>query len=172
MTVARRVARNFAGDLHGAEIAIASNLPSAAGLSSSSALTIAIFLALDAVNDLHHRDEYLANIRSNEDLAGYLAAVENGQTFGTLIGDRGVGTLGGSQDHTAILCGRAGVLRQFGFCPVKHERDVPLPPDHVFVIAVSGVVAEKNRRGPRCLQPRRKARVADPGPVAIEHPPR
>jgi galactokinase len=143
MTVGRRIARNFAGDLRGADIAFASDLPAAAGLSSSSALMIATFLALDAVNDLCHRPEYLANIRSDEDLAAYLATIENGQTLGALLGDAGVGTLGGSQDHTAILCGRAGMLRQYGFCPVTHERDVPLPADHVFVIAVSGVVAHK-----------------------------
>jgi galactokinase len=143
MTVARRVARNFAGRFGGADIAFASDLPPAAGLSSSSALMIATFLALDGVNDLRNRPEYVANIRSDEDLASYLATVENGQTFGTLIGDAGVGTLGGSQDHTALLCGREGMLRQYGFCPVTHERDVPLPPDHVFVVAVSGVVANK-----------------------------
>jgi galactokinase len=143
MTVARRLARNFGDHLRGADIALASDLPRAGGLSSSSALMIAIFLALDAVNDLCHRDEYHSNIHSDEDLAGYLATIENGQTFGTLAGDRGVGTHGGSEDHTAILCGRSGVLRQYSFCPVKYERDVPLPPDHAFVVATSGVVAEK-----------------------------
>jgi galactokinase len=143
MTVARRVALNFQGDLRGAEIALASDLPRAAGMSSSSALMIAIFLALDAVNDLRGRAEYRANIHSTEELAGYLGTIENGQTFGTLVGDRGVGTFGGSQDHTAILCGKPGMLSQYGFCPVVHERDVPLPADCVFAVGVSGVVAEK-----------------------------
>jgi galactokinase len=143
MTVARRVARNFPGELRGADIALASDLPPAAGMSSSSALMIAIFLALDAVNDLRARPEYLANIHSTEDLAGYLGTIENGQTFGTLAGDRGVGTFGGSQDHTAILCGKPGQLSQYGFCPVVHERDVPVPAACVLAVAVSGVVAEK-----------------------------
>ena len=40
------------------------------------------------------------------DLAGYLGTVENGRTFGPLAGDTGVGTFGGSEDHTAILCCR------------------------------------------------------------------
>jgi galactokinase len=106
-------------------------------------MIVATFLALDAVNDLHHRPEYTANIRSNEDLAGYLGTVENGQSFGALAGDKGVGTFGGSQDHTAILCGKPGVLSQYSFCPVTHERDIPMPADHVLVIAVSGVVSEK-----------------------------
>jgi galactokinase len=146
MTVARRVARNFGADgqsLRGAEVAFASDLPQASGMSSSSALVIAIFLALDAVNGLKNRRAYLDNIHSIEHLAGYLGTVENGQTFGRLAGDRGVGTFGGSQDHTAILCCRAGVISQYGFCPVKHERDVPMHPECVFAVGVSGVVAEK-----------------------------
>ncbi len=52
MTVARRLARNFPGKLRGAEIAFASDLPPAAGMSSSSALIIACFLALARINDL------------------------------------------------------------------------------------------------------------------------
>jgi galactokinase len=104
---------------------------------------IAVFLALDAINGLQHRAEYQLNIRDVYDLAGYLGTVENGQTFGTLAGDRGVGTFGGSQDHTAILCARAGMLSQFGFCPVVRERDIVMPDELVFVVGVSGVVAEK-----------------------------
>ncbi|WP_428939587.1 galactokinase family protein [Fontivita pretiosa] len=143
MTVARRLARNFPGPLRGADVAFVSDLPPAAGLSSSSSLVTAIFLALHAVNHLQDRSEYQANIHTLEDLAGYLGTVENGQTFGWLIGDRGVGTFGGSQDHTAILCSRPGMLRQYAFRPVRHEQDVPLPRDCIFAIGVSGVVAEK-----------------------------
>jgi galactokinase len=143
VTVARRVARDFSGSLRGADIAFASDLPPAAGMSSSSALVIATFLALDAVNDLRSRPEYVTNIRSDEEVAGYLATVENGQSFGTLAGDRGVGTFGGSEDHIAILCGRAGYIGQYSFCPAQREREIAMPADHVFAIAVSGVVAEK-----------------------------
>jgi galactokinase len=32
---------------------------------------------------------------------------------------------------------------QYSFCPVRFERAVPLPADHEFVIAYSGVIAEK-----------------------------
>jgi galactokinase len=35
------------------------------------------------------------------------------------------------------------MLSQYGFCPVTHERDVPVPAGHAFAIGVSGVVAEK-----------------------------
>ncbi len=141
--VVRRIARNFPGALRGADIVFASDLPRSAGLSSSSALVVAVFTALAAANALEEREEYRASLRCPEDLAGYLGAVENGLSFGALAGDRGVGTFGGSEDHTAILCGRAGRLAQYAFCPVRFERDVVLPPGWMFVIGASGVAAEK-----------------------------
>ena len=143
MTVASRIAQNFKGPLLGADIAFVSDLPLAAGLSSSSALIIAVFASLARINALDQRDEYKNNIHSLEDLAGYLGSVENGQTFGSLAGSKGVGTFGGSQDHTAILCCRPGELSQYSFCPVRHERSIALPANHVFVIGVSGVLAVK-----------------------------
>ncbi len=68
---------------------------------------IAVFLAAAALNDLDQTVPFRAAIGSTTDLAGYLGTVENGQTFGPLAGDKGVGTFGGSEDHTAILCCRA-----------------------------------------------------------------
>ncbi len=143
ITVVRRIARNFPGPLRGADIAFASDLPPAAGLSSSSALVVATFLAISDLNALGAHDEYRRAIANADDLAGYLGAVESGARFHTLEGDRGVGTFSGSQDQTAILCSRAGALVQYGFAPVRFERSVPLPHDHVFVIGASGVLAEK-----------------------------
>jgi galactokinase len=145
MTVARRIARNFPGGLRGADIVFDSDLPPAAGMSSSSALMIACFLVLSDVNDLPQRSEYQQNIHSREELAAYLATIENGQSFRGLEGDHGVGTFGGSEDHTAVLCAKRGHLSQFGFCPVRHERDIPQADDLVFAIASSGVLAEKTR---------------------------
>ncbi len=143
MTVARRIARNFAGDLRGAEMAVASDLPIASGMSSSSALMVTVFLTLSDINGLAERDEYTSNIHSPEELAGYLGTVENGQTFGTLAGDAGVGTFGGSEDHTAMLCCQAGKLSVYSFCPVVHERNVALPTGFTFAVGSSGVAAEK-----------------------------
>ena len=141
--VTRRLARNFTDAAVGADIFFASDLPSAAGMSSSSALVVAIFAVLSAVNRLAECPEYTANIAGAEDLAGYLGSIENGQTYKSLTGDGGVGTFGGSQDHTAILTSEPGHLKQFSFCPVRFERAVRLPEDCVFVIGVSGVVADK-----------------------------
>ena len=142
-TVARRVARNFPGARSGVDLAFASDLPPAAGLSSSSAFIVATFLALADANELEARSEYRGAIRNTEDLAAYLGAVENGDGFRSLAGDHGVGTQGGSQDHTAILCSRLGSLVQYAFAPTQFECEVPLPNDHAIVIAASGVVAEK-----------------------------
>ena len=141
--VVRRIARNFPGALRGADIAFASDLPRSAGLSSSSALVVAVFTALAAANALEEREEFRTSLRRPEDLAGYLGAVENGLSFGPLAGDRGVGTFGGSEDHTAILCCRAGRLAQYAFRPVRFEREVAVPPGWTFVVGASGVSAEK-----------------------------
>jgi galactokinase len=143
MTVARRVARNFPGAIRGVDLAFVSDLPPAAGLSSSSALMVGVFLVMAEVNRLAARDEYWHNIGNQTDLAGYLGTVENGQTFGTLAGDRGVGTFGGSEDHTAILCAEPNHISQYAYCPVEFEKMVPVPAGHVFAVAASGVVAEK-----------------------------
>lgn len=143
MTAARRVARNFPGPLRGASVAFSSDLPVAAGMSSSSALMVSNFLALSAINRLADRQEYRREIQGAESLAGYLGTMENGQSFGSLAGDKGVGTFGGSEDHVAMLCSRAGALAQYSYCPVRLERRIELPGEYVFAIAASGVVAAK-----------------------------
>jgi galactokinase len=142
-TVTSRVAQNFPGTLRGAEIAFASDLPAASGLSSSSALIVALFSAIRAVNALDDRPEWRAAIRTPEDLAGYLGSVENGESFGPLAGRRGAGAFTGSEDQTAILSSRAGALAQYAFLPVRRERDVPLEKDWSFVVASSGVASDK-----------------------------
>jgi galactokinase len=168
-TVARRVARNFPGALRGvpgagggggysglvagggagaaalrgAEVAFASDLPRSAGLSSSTALIIGIFAVLSEANALERHPAYIANIPNREALAAYLGCIENGATFGTLVGDSGVGTKGGSQDHTAVLCSEAGQLVGHAYVPARRERVVPMPAGHIFAVASSGVAAEK-----------------------------
>ncbi|HSQ31521.1 MAG TPA: galactokinase family protein [Gemmatimonadaceae bacterium] len=143
LTVAHRVGANFSMPLVGADMAFASDLPVASGISSSSALVVATYLVLANVNGLAAREEFRRVITSEAELAEYLGAVENGLTYRSLAGERGVGTFGGSEDHTAILCGQPQALVQYSFCPVRFERAIPLPGDHAFVIASSGVMAEK-----------------------------
>lgn len=143
MTVAHRIARNFPEARTGADVAFASNLVRASGMSSSAALVTAVFLALAAVSRLEATERYRAAIRSTEELADYISAVENGRDHPGLPGDRGVGTDGGSEDHTAILCCRPDHLAQYAFRPARPERSVPLPQGLTFVVAFCGVHAEK-----------------------------
>ncbi|HKS05051.1 MAG TPA: galactokinase family protein [Gemmatimonadaceae bacterium] len=141
--VARRLSRDFPRATHGADIALSSTLPADAGLSSSSALVVSIALSLIDANDLETSDDYKRAFPVRTDLAGYLGAVENGRPFGSFAGDAGVGTFGGSEDHTAILCCRQGMLGQYSYAPVRHETDVAIDPSLTFVIGVSGVIAKK-----------------------------
>ncbi len=143
MTVARRLARDFPGTRVGGDIAFASDLPRASGMSSSSAFVVAVFFVLAHVNQLSKMDAYQRAISSREDLAGYIAAIESGASFKSFPGARGVGTHGGSEDHAAILCSRAKFLCQYSFRPIHFEREIRLPERHVFVIGVSGVKADK-----------------------------
>ncbi len=144
-TVVRRLSRDFGPLYIGLDFTFHSDIPQDAGLSSSSALVTAVALALADANGLPDNPAWRAVLPTREALAGYLGAVENGRAFGRFPTDGGVGTQGGSQDHTAILCSRPGMLAQFGFDPVRFERAVPFPPGHTLVVAVSGVVAAKTR---------------------------
>ena len=110
MTVARRLARDFPGIGPGADIALRGDLPPAAGMSSSSALVVGTFLCLAAASELFRDLRFAAEMDDLEALASYLAAIESGQGFGNLPGDAGVGTHGGSEQHTAILNAREGSL--------------------------------------------------------------
>jgi len=141
--VVDRLSRNFPGAVRGCEIAFESTLARASGMSSSSALVIALASALVSLNDLAQQDAWTANIRSPIDAAGYYACIENGRTFGGLAGTSGVGTHGGSEDHAAILTGRRGIVTAFRFAPMTRLQDVAVPADWRFVIATSNVRAEK-----------------------------
>lgn len=143
VTVARRIVRDFPLARTGANIAFASDLPPASGMSSSSALIVALFFAIAEVNSLAQSDFFQNSIRDREDLAVYLSAIESGAAFGSSSGTRGVGTLGGSEDHVAIWCSRAAYLRQYSYCPVRLECEIRAPERHVLVIGVSGVEADK-----------------------------
>jgi len=145
-TVARRLARDFGPLPMGLDLDFASDLPRDAGLSSSGALIVAVALALADANRLEERPAWREVIPDREALAGYLGSVENGRGFGPFGADGGVGTQGGSQDHTAILCSRPGMLLQYGWIPVRFERAVPFPAGYVLAVAVSGVEAAKTRK--------------------------
>ncbi|MGH7524022.1 MAG: galactokinase family protein [Gemmatimonadales bacterium] len=143
ITVIRRVARDFPSANVGMNIMLRSTLPSASGLSSSSALVIACFLPLARFNQLDTTATWQSEIGDPDALAGYLGAMENGRRFGQFDSDRGVGTQGGSEDQTAIIRAVRGHLLQYHFMPVTRERVVALPTGWRFAIAMSGVHAAK-----------------------------
>ena len=128
LTVIKRVFHNFPEMTRGLDLVFESDLPSAAGMSSSSALMVAVLLALARVNRLDTTSRWREHgLDARENLAAYAATIENGSTFRGLVGEAGVGTEGGSEDHTAILCSRPGQLGQFSFVPTRHERYIPFP---------------------------------------------
>jgi galactokinase len=142
ISVIRRLTHDF-GVTRGVDMVLASSLPSAAGLSSSSAVIIATFLPLAHVNHLRDHPLWQRHLGSSDALPGYLGALENGLAFGPFPADFGVGTLGGSQDHTAIMAARTGRVARFRFLPVANEGEVAMPDDWCFVVAASGVSAPK-----------------------------
>ena len=141
--VVSRLDRNFPGDHDGATIAFASDLPPAAGMSSSSALMVGIASVIIRLRHLDARDNWRQNIRDDADRAVYLACIENGSAFRDLAGHQGVGTEGGSEDHAAMLLAKPMMLSAFSFVPLRHLGDAAMPPAWRFVIASSGAAAEK-----------------------------
>jgi galactokinase len=107
----------------GIDAAVISDLPPAAGLSSSSALLTGFSLALLQAN----------RVRT---------------TFGELMdvlpeGEYFVGTRGGGMDHAAVLASQAGSALLVHFVPVS-ACPVPIPKDWAFLVAHSLTTAEKS----------------------------
>jgi galactokinase len=142
-TTVHRLDRNFPGAVRGADIAFASDLPPASGMSSSSALMVGLAAILVHLGNIESTHEWQASIGGPVDAAGYYACIENGLSFAALTGDAGVGTHGGSEDHVALMCGRAGHVSAWRFAPIQPVGDAAIPPDWMFVIASSGVAARK-----------------------------
>jgi galactokinase len=143
LAVARRFSRDFPRAQRGADVILESLVPASAGLSSSSALVVALALALFDANEMQDDPEWREYVPTDIARAEYVAAIETGAPFGPFAGDEGVGVRGGAQDQVAILCAQAGMIGQFSYLPPRRERYVPWPADHVIAIGVSGVHASK-----------------------------
>jgi galactokinase len=161
--LATRLARDLpaVASRAGVTIAFESDLPVAAGISSSSALVVSIWLPL-AWAASRAGAALPAALDQPETLAGYLGAAESGRPFPRLtkpaqrhadrgVGPLGVGPLGGAQDHVAILCAQAGKLLQARYAPERIERWITpaasaLPsgsPSWTWIVQPSGIVAHK-----------------------------
>lgn len=111
----------------GADLLVVSDLPEASGLSSSSALVVAVGLALLSLGG----GVGLLDDARRRQLAEDFAAAE-----------RFTGTRGGGMDQAASLGGVAGHALRLTFDPLRWAR-IPVPPQVALVVADSGVRAEK-----------------------------
>ena len=157
-TVLDRLTLNF-GKGAAAHLSISSDLPPASGMSSSSALVCATALALASLNGWDEDPRWIKAMPDRLSLAGYLAAVEGGRAWQDLPGTSGVGTRGGSEDHTGMLCGTRDRLLLAEFDPMRVERTISFPSQWALVVGVSGVLAHKTgaaledyNRGPSTVQ--------------------
>ena len=141
--VARRMARDFPHFRRGVEVCISGDLPEGAGLSSSSALIVALGTALADANDADNDDMWRREIPDALARAEYFAAIETGAPYREFAGDEGVGVRGGAQDPIAIVCGEAGAMSEFSYLPARLRRRVVWPTEYVLAIGVSGVHAVK-----------------------------
>lgn len=138
---AMRVAVQCYGADRGIDGVIESDLPPAAGLSSSSALVVALTLALlEAAGRSPHELDAL-------ELAQQLAS-----------GERFVGTEGGGMDQAASLLGQRGHALRIDFGPLRVQ-PIAWPEDWRVVVAHSGVHAEKSGAARDAYNRRRKAGV-------------
>ncbi|MBV8069335.1 MAG: hypothetical protein JO270_05480, partial [Acidobacteriaceae bacterium] len=107
----------------GIDAVITSDLPPAAGLSSSSAVLIGITLALLAANGVGTDFNELMNVFPE--------------------GEQLVGTRGGGMDHAAILGASPGSALLIRFAPLELKA-IPAPVDWAFLAAHSLTTAEKS----------------------------
>ena len=138
--VLKRMIRHFGVPRRGVRLGIHSDLPGASGMSSSSSLIISVILAL--LQDEGY-ESARSILNSPVELAGFAGALESGADYGPFSGDQGVGTKGGSQDHTAILMSSAGELGLYSYEPIDKLSAIKLPEDVIFVVGTSGVKARK-----------------------------
>ncbi len=119
---AQALARRY-GPLDGFEGLVHSDIPEAAGLSSSSALVVASALAI-----LHTNDIWIERM----ELAELLAEAEHY-----------VGTRGGGMDQAICLAARKHSASRIDFRPLRLTAH-PVTPDWRFIVAYSLVRAEKS----------------------------
>src|SRR5437867_3618835 len=138
---AQALAQRFP-DVRGVDALVESDLPIAAGLSSSSALVVAMALAI------MHANRVTVPSLELMDLLGR--------------GERYVGTAGGGMDQAIILGAQAGCASRIDFHPLRLT-PTAVPADWQFIVASSLVRAEKsggarqayNERTRQCDEARR-----------------
>ncbi len=139
VNAAAQLAASYWPIKHGIDAAVESDLPPAAGLSSSSALLIGLTLALLAANGIRPGFDELMEIFPE--------------------GEQLVGTRGGGMDHAAILGARAGTALLIRFAPLELE-PIAVPDGWTFLAAHSLTTAEKSGAARLEYNSRREAGTA------------
>ena len=109
--------------IRGLDCVVSGDIPMAAGLSSSSALVVAMAEALVLTNQLDVSPYDLV------DLCG------EGEWF--------VGTRGGSADHAAVKLSQPGQIAHVGFFPFSIIDNLPFPKAYALIVANSRIQARK-----------------------------
>jgi galactokinase len=129
---------------------VTSDLPPAAGLSSSSALVVATGIAALASEGVIPSPPF-GQTQAIRDLDGALAFAGE-----MAAAERFTGTMGGGMDQAASIGGEAGAAVLIGFDPLSLQ-GIPIPPTWAFVIADSRVAAEKSGPARDAYNSRREA---------------
>ncbi len=112
--------------LRGMDLMVSGSIPMGAGLSSSSALVVAVAEAVTAFNRLPVSGRRLVSLCGE------------GEWF--------VGTRGGAADHAAIKLSRRGYVTRVGFFPFRIEDSARFLPGHDLVVCNSGIYAGKSHK--------------------------
>ncbi|MBI1925677.1 hypothetical protein HYR99_15660, partial [Candidatus Poribacteria bacterium] len=119
----RGIDGSYGRKLCGMNLLVDSDLPAAAGLSSSSALVVASAYAVIACNRLRYAPEILIELLGEAEWY--------------------VGVRGGMGDHAVIILGRCGQLSHIQLSPI-HVEYAPFPADYRIVVCHCGVEAKKS----------------------------
>jgi galactokinase len=120
----------------GIEAKVTSDLPAAAGLSSSSALMTGFTIALLRTNGIEPM------------IAELMEVLPDGEQF--------VGTRGGGMDHAAVLASEPGCSLLVEFVPLRLT-SVPIPDTWQFIVAHSLTTAEKSGAAREAFNSRKAA---------------
>lgn len=109
--------------IKGMNMVAAGNVPMAAGLSSSSAMVVAVAEAIAHINDIDISPEQFVQLCGE--------------------GEWYVGTRGGSADHAAMKFAESGRVINVSFLPFRMVDSIPFPTQYQFVVCNSQLKAHK-----------------------------
>ena len=119
----RQLDGSYCQNFSGMNVLIDSDLPVAAGLSSSSSLVVAAAYAIIAINDLSYAPNVLIDMLGRSEWY--------------------IGVRGGIGDHAAIILGREGQISHIELLPINVSH-APFPSDYRIVICHCGIEAKKS----------------------------